>query len=86
MKISIVAFDDLHRRFIYFLWDLLDVLTNRTGRVRLLDDKPTPSSTGIEMKMHGRLDETNPFRTPLTVCSGQNAPEDSAQEFLDSFV
>lgn len=86
MKISIIAFDDFTDLDLFVLWDLLNRVEKPDWRVLLLGDKESHvSGTGIEIKMHGRLDEANSSDAVL-FCSGRGARRKmSDEEFLDSF-
>jgi putative intracellular protease/amidase len=71
MQVSIVTFDDFTDLDLFILWDLLNRVEKPGWRVRLLGDKASHvSSTGVEVKMHGRLDEANAAGAVL-FCSGR---------------
>lgn len=73
MQLSIVAFDDFTDLDLFILWDLLNRVEAPDWRVRLLGDEESHvSSTGVEVKMHGRLSEANSSSAVL-FCSGRGA-------------
>jgi transcriptional regulator GlxA family with amidase domain len=86
MKISIVTFDDFTDLDLFILWDLLKRVESPDWHVKFLGDKDSHiSSTGIEIKMHGYLDEANSSDAVL-FCSGKGTRKkmhDTA--FLNSF-
>ena len=86
MKISIVTFDDFTDLDLFILWDLLNRVEEPNWRVRLLGEKDAHvSTTGIEIKMHGRLKEANSSDAVL-FCSGKGTCRKmNDKEFLDSF-
>lgn len=86
MKISIVTFDDFTDLDLFILWDLLNRVEDENWQVKLLGDKPNHiSTTGIEIKMHGRLEEANESEAVL-FCSGKGTRQKmSDKEFLDKF-
>lgn len=86
MKISIVAFDDFTDLDLFILWDLLKRVEQINWQVKLLGDKESHvSSTGIEVKMHGRLEEANSSDAVL-FCSGRGARRKMTDEsFLRAF-
>ncbi|HEX8290863.1 MAG TPA: DJ-1/PfpI family protein, partial [Pyrinomonadaceae bacterium] len=70
MKISIVIFDDFTDLDLFILWDLLKRVESPGWRVGILGEKESHvSSTGIEIKVHGRLEEANDSDAVL-FCSG----------------
>lgn len=71
MKISIVTFDDFTDLDLFILWDLLNRVEKPDWQVKMLGDKESHvSSTGIEIKMHGQLEEANESDAVL-FCSGK---------------
>jgi transcriptional regulator GlxA family with amidase domain len=71
MKVSIVTFDDFTDLDLFILWDLLNRVDDSAWEVRLLGDQERHvSSTGIEVKMHGHLEESNSSDAVL-FCSGK---------------
>ena len=71
MKISIITFDDFTDLDLFILWDLLKRVETPDWEVKLLGDKNSHvSSTGIEIKMHGTLEEANSSDAVL-FCSGK---------------
>lgn len=86
MKISIVTFDDFTDLDLFILWDLLNRVERPDWGVKLLGDKESHvSSTGIEIKMHGRLDEAD-ASDAVIFCSGRGTRKKMSDEsFLSSF-
>ena len=86
MKISIVTFDDFTDLDLFILWDLLNRVESPGWQVRLLGDKESHvSSTGIEIRMHGRLEEANESDAVL-FCSGNGTRKKVRDEaFLGAF-
>lgn len=86
MKISIVTFDDFTDLDLFILWDLLKRVEEPDWRVMLVGDKAAHvSSTGIEIKMHGRLEEANSSNAVL-FCSGNGTRRKMTDEtFLNAF-
>ena len=71
MNISIVTFDDFTDLDLFILWDLLNRVEIPDWRVKFLGDKEShTSSTGVEVRMHGHLDEANSSDAVL-FCSGR---------------
>lgn len=86
MQVSIVTFDDFTDLDLFILWDLLNRVENPGWHVRLLGDKESHvSSTGIEVRMHGRLPEANSSQAVL-FCSGKGTRKKMRdQSFLEAF-
>ena len=86
MKISIVTFDDFTDLDLFILWDLLNRVEDLNWRVMLLGDKKSHvSTTGVEIKMHGELDEANSSDAVL-FCSGKGTRKKMCdEEFLSAF-
>ncbi len=86
MKISIVTFDDFTDLDLFILWDLLKRVEEPVWEVKLLGDKTSHvSSTGIEIKMHGQLEEANSSNAVL-FCSGKGTRKKITDEmFLNAF-
>ncbi len=86
MKISIVAFDEFTDLDLFILWDLLKRVDVAGWQVKLLGDKESyVSATGIEIKMHGRLEEANSMDAVL-FCSGKGVRRKMTDEnFLQAF-
>ena len=86
MNISIVTFDDFTDLDLFILWDLLNRVEKPNWQVKLLGDKEAHiSTTGIEIKMHGRLDEANSSDAVL-FCSGKGTRQKMNDKgFLNSF-
>lgn len=86
MNISIVTFDNFTDLDLFILWDLLNRVESPGWQVRILGEKESHvSSTGIEIKMHGRLREANESDAVL-FCSGNGTRKkmhDNA--FLETF-
>src|SRR5215208_395934 len=60
MNIVIVTFDDFTDLDLFILWDLLNRVDLPGWRVRFLGEAAShTSSTGVEVKMHGALEEAN---------------------------
>lgn len=73
MEIAIVTFDDFTDLDLFILWDLLNRVEQPGWRVRFLGDGAShTSSTGVEVKMHGRLEEANRSDAVL-FCSGKGS-------------
>lgn len=73
MRVSIVTFDDFTDLDLFILWDLLNRVERPDWQVKLLGDKEShTSSTGVEVKMHGRLSEAGQSDAVL-FCSGRGA-------------
>lgn len=73
MKVSIITFDDFTDLDLFILWDLLKRVESPGWEVKFLGDKESHiSSTGVEVKMHGHLDEANSSDAVL-FCSGQGS-------------
>lgn len=80
MKVSIVTFDDFTDLDLFILWDLLNRVDDSAWEVRLLGDRERHvSSTGVEVKMHGHLDEANSSDAVL-FCSGKG----TRKKYLDT--
>lgn len=86
MKISIVTFDDFTDLDLFILWDLLNRVEKPDWQVEMLGDRETHvSSTGIEIKMHGQLEEANESDAVL-FCSGRGTRRKMTDEsFLEKF-
>lgn len=86
MKISIVTFDDFTDLDLFILWDLLKRVDVADWQVKLLGDKKSHvSSTGIEIKMHGHLEEAESSDAVL-FCSGKGTRRKMTDEdFLSRF-
>ena len=86
MKISLVTFDDFTDLDLFILWDLLKRVERPDWVVKLLGDKESHvSSTGVEVKMHGRLGEANESDAVL-FCSGRGTRRKVADgAFLKAF-
>lgn len=86
MKISIVTFDDFTDLDLFILWDLLNRVDRPDWQVKLLGDKASHvSATGIEIKMHGRLEEADSSDAVL-FCSGKGTRRKMFDEkFLSAF-
>ena len=71
MKVSIITFDDFTDLDLFILWDLLNRVEDSDWQVKFLGDRGSHvSSTGVEIKMHGRLGEANSSDAVL-FCSGR---------------
>jgi len=58
MQASIIAFDNVTDIDVFFLWDLLNRVRSPNWTVRILGERERLiSSTGMEIKTHGRLGE-----------------------------
>ena len=58
MQASIIAFDNVTDIDVFFLWDLLNRVRSPNWTVRILGERERLiSSTGMEIKTHGRLRE-----------------------------
>lgn len=86
MKVSIVTFDDFTDLDLFILWDLLKRVESPGWRVGILGEKESHvSSTGIEVKVHGRLEEANESDAVL-FCSGNGTRRKMRDEsFLGAF-
>jgi len=86
MKVSIVTFDDFTDLDLFILWDLLNRVEDPGWIVKLLGNKEKHvSSTGIEVKMHGQLEEANSSDAVL-FCSGSGTRKKfQDKNFLDEF-
>ena len=86
MEIAIVTFDDFTDLDLFILWDLLNRVRAPGWRVRFLGEGVShTSSTGVEVKMHGALEEANGSDAVL-FCSGQGTRRKMHDEgFLKSF-
>lgn len=86
MNISIITFDDFTDLDLFILWDLLNRVEKADWNVKLLGGKKTHiSSTGVEVKMHGYLDQTNSSDAVL-FCSGKGTRSKMRdQVFLGAF-
>lgn len=86
MDIAIVTFDDFTDLDLFILWDLLNRVEQPGWRVRLLGDAPShTSSTGVEVRMHGALEEANAADAVL-FCSGKGSRRKARDEkFLGAF-
>lgn len=86
MNISIITFDDFTDLDLFILWDLLNRVESPDWHVKFLGDKKSHcSSTGVEVKMHGCLDEANSSDAVL-FCSGKGTRSKMHDEaFLESF-
>jgi transcriptional regulator GlxA family with amidase domain len=86
MKVSIVTFDDFTDLDLFILWDLLNRVEDPEWIVKLLGDQAKHvSSTGIEVQMHGRLEEANSSDAVL-FCSGKGTLKKfQDKEFLKAF-
>jgi transcriptional regulator GlxA family with amidase domain len=86
MNISIITFDDFTDLDLFILWDLLNRVESPNWHVKFLGDKESHvSSTGVEVKMHGYLDEANSSDAVL-FCSGKGTRKKMhEQAFLEAF-
>lgn len=86
MKISIVTFDDFTDLDLFILWDLLNRVESPGWQVKILGDKESHvSSTGIEVRTHGRLEEANESDAVL-FCSGNGTRKKVRDDsFLGAF-
>ena len=86
MRVSIVTFDDFTDLDLFILWDILNRVVEPGWRVELLGDKPSHvSSTGVEIKMHGRLAEADSSDAVL-FCSGKGTRRKMREQaFLEAF-
>ncbi|MDQ3803920.1 MAG: DJ-1/PfpI family protein [Acidobacteriota bacterium] len=86
MKVAIVTFDDFTDLDLFILWDLLNRVEEPDWQVKFLGDKESHvSSTGVEVKMHGRLGEANTSDAVL-FCSGKGTRKKiQDQTFLEAF-
>ena len=86
MEIAIVTFDDFTDLDLFILWDVLKRVDAPGWRVKLLGDAEShTSSTGVEVKMHGRLEEANTADAVL-FCSGKGTRRKMLEEdFLGAF-
>jgi transcriptional regulator GlxA family with amidase domain len=80
MKIGLVIFDKFTDLDLWLMWDLLNRVRVEGWEVKILGEKAAhPSATNIEVKTHGRLEETNDSDAVLLV-SGQGTRERIADE------
>lgn len=80
MKIAIIIFDKFTDVDLWLMWDLLNRVLVKDWKVRILGDKEVHlSSTNIETKTHGRLEEANDADAVLFV-SGFGAADRLADE------
>lgn len=86
MNISIVTFDDFTDLDLFILWDLLNRVESPDWHVKFLGDKESHvSSTNVEVKMHGYLDEANTSDAVL-FCSGKGTRKKMHEKtFLEAF-
>ena len=86
MDIVIVTFDDFTDLDLFILWDLLNRVELPGWRVRFLGEGASHmSSTGVEVKMHGALEEANAADAVL-FCSGRGTRRKMLDEsFLKAF-
>ncbi len=86
MKVSIVTFDDFTDLDLFILWDLLKRVESPGWHVKILGERESHVSvTGIEIKMHGRLEEANDSDAVL-FCSGDGTRQKVRDEaFLGAF-
>ena len=86
MNVAIVTFDDFTDLDLFILWDLLNRVDAPGWRVRFLGEKEShTSSTGVEVKMHGALEEANAADAVL-FCSGRGSRLKMRDEkFLSAF-
>lgn len=86
MDIRLVTFDDFTDLDLFILWDLLNRVGLDGWRVRLLGEAAShTSSTGVEVKMHGPLEEANEADAVL-FCSGRGTRRLAQDEkFLSAF-
>jgi len=86
MDTVIVTFDDFTDLDLFILWDILNRVETPGWRVRLLGEREShTSSTGVEVKMHGRLEEANASDAVL-FCSGRGTRRLAHDEkFLGAF-
>jgi len=86
MEITIVTFDDFTDLDLFILWDLLNRVELPGWRVRFLGEAQShTSSTGVEVKMHGPLEEANAADAVL-FCSGRGSRLKMRDEnFLGAF-
>ena len=86
MKVSIITFDDFTDLDLFILWDLLNRVETADWQVKLLGDKESHiSSTGVEVKMHGPLNEADSSDAVL-FCSGKGTlKEYQDRAFLVAF-
>ena len=86
MDTAIVTFDDFTDLDLFILWDILNRVETPGWRVRLLGEREShTSSTGVEVKMHGRLEEANASDAVL-FCSGRGTRRLVHEEnFLGAF-
>lgn len=86
MKISIIAFDDFTDIDVFFMWDLLNRVEWPGWEVKILGDREEHvSSTGIRLRMHGRLEEANDSRVVLFTSGKGTRRVIEDQSFLRSF-
>lgn len=86
MLVSIVTFDEFTDLDLFILWDLLNRVEKPEWQVKFLGDKESHvSTTGVEVKMHGRLDEANSSDAVL-FCSGRGTRKKAQDKtFLEAF-
>lgn len=86
MDIAIVTFDDFTDLDLFILWDILNRVDAPGWRVRLLGEAAShTSSTGVEVKMHGPLEEAN-VADAVLFCSGKGTRRKVLDEkFLGAF-
>src|SRR5262245_36370869 len=86
MKVSIVTFDDFTDLDLFILWDLLNRVEDPAWNVKFLGDKERHvSSTGVEVQMHGQLNEANSCDAVL-FCSGKGTLQKYQDKaFLEAF-
>ncbi len=86
MLISIVTFDEFTDLDLFILWDLLNRVEKPDWQVKFLGDRASHvSSTGVEVKMHGRLAEANSSDAVL-FCSGKGTRKKMRDKtFLEAF-
>lgn len=86
MNIAIVTFDDFTDLDLFILWDLLNRVGSSDWHVKFLGDQESHiSTTGVEVKMHGALEEANSSDAVL-FCSGQGTRKKMHETaFLEAF-
>src|ERR1044071_1857625 len=86
MDVVIVTFDDFTDLDLFILWGLLTRVEAPSWRRRLLGGAGShTSSTGVEVKMHGRLEEANAADAVL-FCSGRGSrAKVGGEKFLRAF-
>ena len=86
MKISIVTFDDFTDLDLFILWDLLKRVESPGWEVKILGEKESHvSSTGIEIRTHGRLEEANESDAVLFCSGGGTRQKVGDGAFLGAF-